>query len=92
MYAKQLEHSMDDLNTLSQVNPDKETEGVSFGSVVITETQKLFISISLGNVKVGDDAYFAVSPAAPLYKAMAGKKAGETFPFRDKHIKLIDVF
>jgi transcription elongation GreA/GreB family factor len=92
MYAKQLEHSMDDFNTLSQVNPDKETEVVSFGSVVVTETQKLFISISLGNVKVGDDAYFAVSPAAPLYKAMAGKKAGETFPFRDKQIKLLDVF
>jgi len=92
MYARQLEHAMDDYNTLNQVNPDKLLEEVSFGSVVVTENQKLFICISLGNVKVDTDTYFAVSPAAPLYKAMAGKKAGESFSFRDKQIKLVEVY
>jgi transcription elongation GreA/GreB family factor len=92
MYARQLEHAMDDYNTLNQVNPDKLLEEVSFGSVVVTENQKLFICISLGNVKLDTDTYFAVSPAAPLYKAMAGKKAGESFSFRDKQIKLVEVY
>jgi len=92
MYARQLEHAMDDYNTLNQVNPDKLLEEVSFGSVVVTENQKLFICISLGNVKVDIDTYFAVSPAAPLYKAMAGKKAGESFSFRDKQIKLVQLY
>lgn len=92
MFARQFEAALDDEALLNKVTVDKIATTVSFGSVVITESQKLFISLSLGQIKVEGDMYFAVSPAAPLYKAMAGMKAGETFKFRDKPIKILDVF
>lgn len=92
MFARQLEQAMDDTALLSKVNALQEHQAAEFGAVVITEQQKLFISISLGQIKVANDAFFAISPSAPLFKALAGKKKGETFEFRDKKIKVLDVY
>ena len=77
---------------LQKVNLQHTHPEAEFGAVVVTEAQKLFVSISLGQIKVADDAYFAISPSAPIYKALAGKKIGETFEFRDKKLKVLDVF
>lgn len=92
MFARQLEQAMDDTALLSKVNANQVSEVAEFGSVVITEAQKLFISISLGQIKVGEEIYFAISPSAPIFKAIAGKKKGESFDFRDKKVKVLDVF
>lgn len=92
MFARQLEQAMDDTALLNKVNATQEHGQAEFGSVVITEMQKLFISISLGQIKIGNDTFFAISPSAPLFKALAGKKKGETFDFRDKKIKVVDVY
>lgn len=91
MFAKQLELALDDQNLLNQIDPDAKMDSAQFGSIVITEQQKLFVSISLGNVTIDSEKLFAVSASAPIYKALAGKKAGESFAFRDKSIKIIEV-
>jgi transcription elongation GreA/GreB family factor len=91
MFAKQLDLALDDQNLLNQIQPDKLMDTVSFGSIVYTDQQKLFVSISLGTIKVDGESLFAISPSAPLYKAMTGKKVGESFTFRDKQIKVLDV-
>lgn len=92
MFAKQYEKVLEELALLNKVEPQKVYDIAAFGTVVITEAQSLFVSISLGQIKIGDKIYFAVSPAAPLFKALSGKKKGDTFMFRDKSIKILDVF
>jgi len=91
MFAKQLDLALDDQNLLNQIVPDKQAETVSFGSIVQTDQQNLFISISLGSVKIEDKSLFAISPSAPLFKAMAGLKVGESFTFREKQIKITGI-
>lgn len=92
MFARQLEHALDELAILNKVRPDHKEDAASFGAVVVTEAQTMFVSISLGTIKVDGKTFVAVSPAAPLFKAVNGKKAGESFTFRDKAIKVLDVF
>lgn len=92
MFARQLEQAMDDLSLLNKVNATQEHQQAEFGAVVITEMQKLFISISLGQIKVGNEVFFAISPSAPIFKALVGKKKGESFEFREKKIKVLDVY
>lgn len=93
MFAKQFEQSLDDLAMLDKLDPIRQSSTVGFGSIVITENQKLFVSISIGQIVVDDDTtYFAISPSAPLAKAMFGKKAGETFEFRDKKTAILQLF
>lgn len=92
MFARQLDQGLDDLAFLNQVNSHKEFETAVLGAVVITEMQNLFISISLGKIEVNGKQYFAVSTMAPIFKAMAGLKKGDTFEFRGKKTRILDVF
>ncbi len=92
MFARQLEVALDDMALLNKLRPELKEEVAGFGSVIITEAQSMFVAISLGSIKIDGKSYVAVSPSAPLYKAVAGKKKGETFMFREKPIKVLDVF
>jgi len=65
---------------------------VHFGSAVITDKQKLFISIGLGKFDYDGDTWYAISPRVPLYEAMKGKKAGDTFEFNGQKSTIKDVF
>jgi hypothetical protein len=60
--------------------------------VVITNLQKFFISVSLGEITVEGEKYFAISAMSPLFKAMVDKQEGEGFSFRDKHYVIASIF
>jgi transcription elongation GreA/GreB family factor len=92
MFARHYEAALEELATLNKIITMRENKEAIFGAVVVTENANYFLSISLGQIKIDNQTYFAISPLAPLAKAMVGKKAGETFTFRDKTIKILDVF
>lgn len=92
MYARQLDECMSTLQILKRINSTKENSEIMLGTVVETDLQDFFISVSLGAIKVNDKTYFAVSAMSPLFKAMAGKGKGETFAMRDKKYKIKDIF
>ena len=92
MFARQFELAMEDLNQLNQVVTSKEYKKAEFGSMVETENGVYFISTSLGQIKLDNKTIFAVSPLAPVYKAFEGKKSGDSFTFRDKSIKIKDLY
>ncbi|MBN2614825.1 MAG: hypothetical protein JXR71_03960 [Bacteroidales bacterium] len=79
LYAQQLVKAEQLMDVLKKVPMDKEFDAVEFGALVITDKQKLFVSAAIGKVECQEDCFFAISPVVPVYKAMEGKKAGETF-------------
>lgn len=92
MFAQQLAKANEQLDILLRIDPEKEFSKVEFGAVIITNKQKLFISIGLGKVKVDDDVFFAISPAVPIYKTMDGKKVGEEFSFNNNIFKIEKIY
>lgn len=92
MFARQYELAIDDLNTLNQIVTSKEYREAEFGSVVESDGGTYFISISLGQIRVGGKPIFAVSALAPIFKAFDGKKKGDTYRFRDKEFKIKEIF
>jgi hypothetical protein len=92
MFASQWQKANSEFIALEKINDLKGIKKVEFGAVVITAEQKLFISISLGKVEVEDESFFAISPNVPIFEAMKGLKKNDTFTFRDKKIKILDVF
>ncbi len=92
MYGQQLEKALEEIDILKKIDISKENKEISFGSVVITNDQKLFISISLGKIEVEGETYYAVSVKVPFYEAIKGKKKGNTFDFRDKQNHVVEVF
>jgi transcription elongation GreA/GreB family factor len=92
LYAQQLKQANTLLVTLQKIPLDKEIHTVEFGAVVITDKQKLFISVGLGKVELAGETYYAISPRVPIFEAMRGKKAGDTFTFNGQTFQIKDVF
>jgi hypothetical protein len=92
VFTRQFLIANNDLQLLHRLDGKKTDAAVQLGSVVFTENQKLFISVSLGKLKFQEQDFFAISTLTPLYKAIAGKKAGEIANFNGKEIKLVEVF
>ncbi len=92
MFAQQLELELANLKILHRVDQTIHHDKVEFGAVVFTDVQKVFVSIGLGKVIVDSDTYYAISLKVPFYQAMDGKRIGDAFDFREKTIKILDIF
>lgn len=91
MYARQLDELMRTMGILRNINATKPNKDVSMGAVVRTDVHNYYIGVSLGEIKLDGESFFAISGMSPLYKAMAGKSEGETFTFRDKSFRVLQV-
>lgn len=92
MIAKQYQNALDELIVLDKIDQEKKSEVVEFGSIVITNKQKLIISVSLGKIQFEGETYFAISANVPIFKAIQGLKKGDNFTFNGIEFKIINVF
>ncbi len=92
MYGQQLDKALEELSILKKIDVSIENKEVSFGAFVITDAQKLFISISLGKIEMDGEIFYAVSVKVPFYEVIRGKKKGNIIDFRGKQYKVIEVF
>jgi transcription elongation GreA/GreB family factor len=92
MYAKLYDDAMSYIENLEKINVSKIQLVASAGTVVVTAEQKYFVAISLGKIIVDGVTYMAISPVSPVFQAMAGKKKGDSFAFRDKKQEILEVF
>jgi len=91
MYARQANEGVNNLGLLNRINI-VEHDKVRFGSVVFTNFQNYFISTGLGEIKVDDLSFQAVSTLAPLFQILVDKHKGDTFMFLDRLYTVIEVF
>lgn len=92
MFAKQYSDAVEGLNVLRKIELDRVLDTPALGAVVVTSAQNLFVSVNIGQIKLDGKVWFGVSMESPLFKAMVGKKQGESFVFRDKNIELTEIF
>lgn len=62
------------------------------GAVVVTDQGRYFISVSAGQVKIGDEVFTTLSPNSQLFQRMKGKTAGESFEFNRARYHILDIF
>jgi hypothetical protein len=65
---------------------------VEFGSVVITDKQRIFIAAGIGKIVLENETYYAISTQVPVYKAMKGLKVGESFTINNNKFTIKDIF
>jgi len=92
MFAQQLQKIQDQVDILRRVDMTRTYNSVRFGSIVITESQRIFVAAGIGKVMVDKEEYFVISAMVPFYLAIDGKKAGDTYEFRGKKEKVLEVF
>lgn len=92
MFSQKLAKNNEQLALLDRIDVSKKQSKVEIGTVVITQNQKLFISLSLGKIELEGETYFAISPAVPVYKAIDGKKEGEEFEFNGQKNTVVEIY
>ena len=77
---------------LELIQPDKETENVQLGSLVITNKGNFYIAISAGQLATDENIYFAISSASPIGAKLMTQKAGAKFNFNGKDFCILNVY
>lgn len=88
----QLEKIQDDIKLIKKADPNRLSEKVEFGSVVVTDKQKMFVSIALGKITVDNDFYYIISTQVPVFKAMKDLKIGDSFAINNNQFTIKDIF
>lgn len=68
---------------LQQINAGKPTDKIQPGSLVVTDKNSFYISISAGTVMLGDKKYLAIAASSPIGIKMIDRKAGDSFVFNN---------
>jgi transcription elongation GreA/GreB family factor len=92
LMSEQLGMLLEEMEKLKRIQPDEVHDVVHLGSVVHTDQQRFFVSVSLERFKVNGQDYFGISTQAPIYKAMEGKGLGDSFEVNRHTFKIVDLY
>ncbi|WP_333818796.1 3-oxoacyl-ACP synthase [Ohtaekwangia sp.] len=83
-YSMQLEETIKLKQTISQIETVVQTDTVQTGCLVTTNQGNFYISISAGLLKLGDESFYAISPASPIGAKLLGLKVKDSFTFNNR--------
>ncbi|MFA0963634.1 3-oxoacyl-ACP synthase [Roseivirga sp. BDSF3-8] len=87
-YTGQLNAVQDMRSVLDSINAKKMREEAVLGSVIRTNLGIFYIAVSLGQIKVGGESVFVVSPVSPIGQAMASKKVGDQMELNGRNYRI----
>lgn len=80
-----------ELRFLRQINPESRCTKVESGALVKLSTQTLYILLGIGKLEIDEGTFYIVSPVVPLVTAMKDLKEGDSFTFRGKTLKILEI-
>lgn len=84
LFAEQYQKALEEIDILLKIDVDLPMEEVRFGSIVITDTQRIFVATGIGKVKYNEMDFFVISPNVPVFKAMEGLRQGDEYQVNGK--------
>ena len=85
-----IQNSRNELEYLRDL-PIDTGDAVQEGSLVVTDSYIFYVGIPVSPFDLEGKHIISVSSKAPVYQAMRGKKAGESFEVAGKTYKIVDV-
>jgi len=82
--ARQLDEALKLKATLTQIKTDRVHSKVSLGSLVFTNANRFYLSISMGKVLANDLEFLFISPSSPVGQAMLNLTENDQFSFNKK--------
>ncbi len=89
--AMQVEENKKMLTVLNQISYNTSTDRVTLGSVVVTDHNKFYLSISAGKLEIGGEPYVTISTQSPIGQLLLNKCAGEFLSFNNQKQTIISV-
>lgn len=89
--GQQLAELQKQTELLHKIDNSQSHTKVALGSVVKTTGANYFISISVGDIHVNNESYFAISAATPIGQLLLSKQAGNTIAFREQRFTITTI-
>ena len=89
--AQHLNEASKMLEILKQISPKIQNEFANLGSIVYTQTNAFFLSVSVGKIELGDSTYFAISLQSPIGMLLRNKKKGDSINFNGTSYSITNV-
>tara|TARA_B110000503_G_scaffold10437_2_gene14182 strand:- start:31384 stop:31863 length:480 start_codon:yes stop_codon:yes gene_type:complete len=89
--AQQRERNDQDIKTLDALKNKTTTVHIAPGALVNTSLASYFLAVPADAFSHNDKKIYCISPQSPIGQLLLGKKAGESFSFRENGIKVLEV-
>jgi transcription elongation GreA/GreB family factor len=73
---------------LETIDISKNSKKVHLGSLVFTQKDTYFLSISAGKIVINNEVFYAISTSSPIGKLLLGKQENEQCVFLGNTIKI----
>jgi len=89
--AQQLDEAFKLKNIIDHISIEAVSGKIMLGSLVITNSKKIFISIGMGKMTLDGEEFLVVAPASPLGKALMGLKANDEIVFNKERLTILQI-
>lgn len=89
--AQQIEQVQRDIALLEGIDPAERHQAVRFGSLVRTDQRDLLVSTGIEQFEAGGRSYLGLSPRAPLFQVLNGKRKGDRVEFNHVTYRIEEV-
>ncbi len=90
--AGQQLHSIEQMkDTLARIDLSKKSEIAILGSVIETNLGTYFLSVSVGQIQIEKQVYFAISTSSPIGKLLLGKRETDELVWNGKKIQINEI-
>ena len=76
------------ISVLDKIDISKKSKKIHLGSIVFTEKDSYFLSISAGKIILNNEVFYAISTSSPIGKLLLGKQENEQFSFNGNTLKI----
>lgn len=73
---------------LARIDPEKRSELAILGSLIETSLGTYFLSVSVGQIVLENQSYFAISTSSPIGKLLLGKEQGAILAWNGKEFQV----
>ena len=86
--GRQLAEIQKTKEALAKLDINNTSEIVCLGSVVYTSKANYYLAISAGEIKIGNNIFYAISPRTPIGELLMSKTVGDELCFRSQSFKI----
>lgn len=89
--AQHLNDATKMLETLKKINPKIHNENGTLGSIVYTQTNTFFLSVSVGKIDLKNSSFFAISLQSPIGMLLRNKIKGDQINFNGTNYNITNI-
>ena len=89
--GNQLAEIQKQIEILHKINPEMSYSKVALGSLVKTTVSNYFIGVSVGEITIENETFYAISLSTPIGQLLVSKGVGDDIQFRMQKFTITDI-